>query len=175
MGNSSKIALVHLGNTSLHSAGNLLLLSEDWSQSADLRGQRASNMLRLVRNQVFNASHDLIKKGITVNQGAEAWKVSDLAVLTQRDTNLEFGRQSQFAPQLQYLLEASQMPAPNHESRLRHLRLSRSFRKVSTHKQYYSTMIEQKLPSQTCPPPYISLSSSCLRTDYEGTSEVCHG
>jgi hypothetical protein len=72
MGNGSEITLVSSQTAFSIQPWNLLLLSKDWSQSADLRGQRASNMLRLVRNQVFNASHDFIKKGITVNQGAEA-------------------------------------------------------------------------------------------------------
>lgn len=84
-------------------------------------------------------------------------------------TYLEFGRQLQFALQLQCLLEASQTPVPDHELRLRHLRLSQSFRKVSTHTHHRSTLIELKFTfSNLSATMYLTLqllSSKRLRRD----------
>ena len=56
--------------------GYALLLSENWRKSRDLGTQSGPDMLRCVRHQVLDAAHDVVKKRITLNQGAEAGYLS---------------------------------------------------------------------------------------------------
>jgi hypothetical protein len=52
--------------------GDLLLLSKDRRQTTNLGTQSRPNVLGLIRDKVLHASHDLIKQGVAVDQGAEA-------------------------------------------------------------------------------------------------------
>jgi hypothetical protein len=53
-------------------AGNILLFAKDRSETADLGSERGSHVLRSIRHQVFDSSHNVVEKGSSVNQFAEA-------------------------------------------------------------------------------------------------------
>jgi hypothetical protein len=52
---------------------DLLVFPEDRGQPANLGAKSCSHMLRLVRNKLFNAGHDLAEERIALEQSAEAW------------------------------------------------------------------------------------------------------
>lgn len=54
-------------------SSNSLILSKDRGKTTDLSTEGSPNVLRLIRDQIFHASHNLIKQGITIDQVAEAW------------------------------------------------------------------------------------------------------
>jgi hypothetical protein len=57
---------------------DLLFLAQDRCEPADLSTKGSSDMLRGIGNQVLHTSHDLIEKGVTVNQMAEACQTLDM-------------------------------------------------------------------------------------------------
>lgn len=51
--------------------GDVLLLAQNGSQTADLSAQGGTNMLRAVRDQVFNATHYLVQESLALHQSTE--------------------------------------------------------------------------------------------------------
>jgi hypothetical protein len=52
---------------------DLLVLAEDRGQPADLSAKSCSDMLRLIGDKLFYAWHNIVKKDIRIEQGAEPY------------------------------------------------------------------------------------------------------
>lgn len=55
-----------------HHENNSLLLAQDRCQTTDLRSKRSSDMLGSIRNEVFDAAHDIVEKSVAIDEGAES-------------------------------------------------------------------------------------------------------
>lgn len=53
--------------------GYILLLAENWGQPTNLGSESRANMLRLVRDELFYAGHDIVEKSLALKQRAKAW------------------------------------------------------------------------------------------------------
>jgi hypothetical protein len=56
---------------SIHQSLYILLLSENRSESTDLCSKRSSDMLRTIRDEIFNARHNIVEKNRTVDKRTE--------------------------------------------------------------------------------------------------------
>lgn len=72
VGNSPMQGLVTWIFAKSVSGRNLLVLSKNRRQAADLGTKSRPDMLRLVRDKILNTSHNLIKQRIAINQSTEA-------------------------------------------------------------------------------------------------------
>lgn len=52
---------------------SLLLAAQNRGESADLLAERGTDVLRRIRNKVFNCGHNLVKQRFSGYESAEAW------------------------------------------------------------------------------------------------------
>lgn len=57
----------------VHQARDLLFLSENRCQTAYLSAKGSSDVLRLVRDKIFDTGHDLVQQRVAVNETTETW------------------------------------------------------------------------------------------------------
>lgn len=57
----------------VHQPNDLLFLSENRCQTAYLSAKGGSDVLRLVRDKIFDTGHDLVQQRIAVNETTKTW------------------------------------------------------------------------------------------------------